>query len=308
MLKKIAVPSCNLPGNNRNEGKKASKPRRSKKRVINENPENDGESEEEMVFVKCEVEDDVGMEEEHVQSDDETMNDIPEFDPHFLSIVIKTEEPSEEPSDEPFFKDAAVQAVSETPKKPSVKDEAVQVNTNTSSSQFPFEAFIKKTKKSEPPVKDAEAQVNTDCFVSTVLHCIKSDDDLLTSTGIQSFGVLNTIVQRMTEICGDKFEHRNMRMNTKERVMMTYMKFKHNLSYSFLSILFKHYTPTHCQRIFVETVKILSKCSKDGIPWPSINDIPKNLRKHFQDDGVVVSSDPKTKQQQASSSSEEKEQ
>ncbi|XP_031777207.1 uncharacterized protein LOC107980515 [Nasonia vitripennis] len=246
ILKKIAVPSCNLPGVD-------------VKRGNNESPGVSKKPNEEILFVNVKVE-------------NVDFESTPEF-ANFQSTDIK-----QEILEEPFFKDAEVQA-NESP-KPSVKD--VEMQAKLVSSQFPYEEFIRKTKNSgpEPPVKDAEVQVKTDCILFNVIHCIKSDQELHISTGIESFDALSAIVQRIKEICGEKFEHPNMRLNTRERVIMTFMKLKHNLSYSFLAILFKHYTPTHCKRVITETIDILSQCSKDGISWPLIKDIKKTLLKH----------------------------
>ena len=71
-------------------------------------------------------------------------------------------------------------------------------------------------------------------------------------------------------------------MNTRDRVIMTYMKLKQNLSYSFLAICFSCYSSKHCQRVIHDTIKILSKCLKAAIPWPSRQEISKNKPKCFE--------------------------
>ncbi|EFN74673.1 hypothetical protein EAG_00148, partial [Camponotus floridanus] len=74
----------------------------------------------------------------------------------------------------------------------------------------------------------------------------------------------------------------NVRMNTRDRVIMTYMKLKQNVSYSLLAIIFNCYSAKHCQRVFYNTVKILNQCLKPAIPWPSREKILKNLPQCFE--------------------------
>ena len=70
------------------------------------------------------------------------------------------------------------------------------------------------------------------------LSFIQSDSTLSTLTGIESYEILNTIIEIVKLVCGDKFENYHLKMNTRDRVIMTNMKLKQNLSYSFLAILF----------------------------------------------------------------------
>ncbi|EFN73369.1 hypothetical protein EAG_08831, partial [Camponotus floridanus] len=105
---------------------------------------------------------------------------------------------------------------------------------------------------------------------------------LSTLTGLESFDILNTIVDTIKLVYKDKFEKNNVRMNTRDRVIMTYMKLKQNVSYSLLAIIFNCYSAKHCQRVFYNTVKILNKCLKPAIPWPSREEILKNLPQCFE--------------------------
>lgn len=151
----------------------------------------------------------------------------------------------------------------------------------------PYQQFIKdillRPSTTEPLIKDQEVQVNTDSFVPSVMINLKSNEQLSTVTGLESFQVLDTIVEIVKEVCGDKFEHYNMIMRTRERVIMTYVKLKQNISWSFLAVLFNCYSATHCQRIVHEMIKILSKCLKTAIPWPSKEEISRNLPECFKD-------------------------
>lgn len=147
--------------------------------------------------------------------------------------------------------------------------------------QFPFEQFIKPASP-EPLIRDIGVQVNTVSSVPSIIKCIQSDSQLSTVTGIESFQLLDTIVEIVKKVSNNKFEHYNVILNTRDRVIMTYMKLKQNLSYSFLAVCFCCYTSKHCQRIFHDTIKVLSKCLKAAIPWPSKEEISKNLPKCFE--------------------------
>ncbi|XP_071579699.1 uncharacterized protein [Temnothorax nylanderi] len=146
---------------------------------------------------------------------------------------------------------------------------------------------------SAPSFRNAEVQVNSDYITPIIkfVNFIKNDSELSTSTGIASFAILNTIVEIVELVYKDKFGKSNIRMNIKDRIIMTYVKLKQNVSYSFLAIMFNCYTAKHCQRVFYEMIKILSKCLKVAIPWPSKEEIEKNLPlcfKDFEDVRVVV--------------------
>ncbi|OXU21058.1 hypothetical protein TSAR_014564 [Trichomalopsis sarcophagae] len=147
--------------------------------------------------------------------------------------------------------------------------------------QFPFEKFIKPASP-EPLIKNIGVQVNTDCCVLSIIKCLKSDTQLSMATGIESFQLLDTIVEIVKKVSNDKFEHYNVIMNTRDRVIMTYMKLKQNLSYSFLAICFSCYSSKHCQRVIHDTIKILSKCLRASIPWPSKQEISRNLLTCFE--------------------------
>ncbi|XP_024887392.1 uncharacterized protein LOC112464568 isoform X1 [Temnothorax curvispinosus] len=125
--------------------------------------------------------------------------------------------------------------------------------------------------------QNAEVQVNK--FV----NFIKNKNELSTLTGIESFEILNTITEIVElAVHKDKFENSKVRMNMIDRIIMTYIKLKQNASYSFLGIMFGC-TAKHCQRVFYEMIKILSKCLKVAISWPSKEEIAKKLPPCFED-------------------------
>lgn len=66
------------------------------------------------------------------------------------------------------------------------------------------------------------------------------------------------------------------KLSVQDKVLMTYVKLKQNMSYACLSIMF-NCTAKQRQRIFTEIIHILSKCLKVAIPRPSEEEISRNL-------------------------------
>ncbi|XP_034943815.1 uncharacterized protein [Chelonus insularis] len=129
---------------------------------------------------------------------------------------------------------------------------------------------------------DAQVQVDLGFTKNNFSNFITSNDELKISTGIESFEVLQTIVHIVEIKYGDKLKPRDVEMSICDRIIMTYVKLKQNLSYSFLAVLFKCQSEKDCQRIFSEMIKILRKCLNVVIKWPSKESISKNLPKCFE--------------------------
>lgn len=72
------------------------------------------------------------------------------------------------------------------------------------------------------------------------------------------------------------------KLSVQDKVLMTYVKLKQNMSYACLSRIF-NCTAKQCQRIFTEMIHILSKCLKVAIPRPSEEEISRNLPQCFED-------------------------
>ncbi|XP_044741895.1 uncharacterized protein LOC123302866 [Chrysoperla carnea] len=80
-------------------------------------------------------------------------------------------------------------------------------------------------------------------------------------------------------------------MTLRERIIMTYVKLKQNLSWVFLALIFKKCSAVQCRRIFETTLTMLFKCLKVAIRWPSREEIYRNLPecfKDFEDARVVI--------------------
>lgn len=134
-------------------------------------------------------------------------------------------------------------------------------------------------------------QVTSGDFIFEFENFIRNERDLSTATGINSFEVLNCIVGLVQDAFGNLTEHQNTKMSLHDKIIMTYVKIKQNLSYSFLAMLFRCYSNTHCRRIFLETLNMLSETLKVAVTWPSKNEILRNMPscfEGFEDVRVVI--------------------
>ncbi|KAJ8671937.1 hypothetical protein QAD02_003196 [Eretmocerus hayati] len=118
----------------------------------------------------------------------------------------------------------------------------------------------------------------------SILDMLKTDMQLSSATGIETFLLLDTIVNFMKAATDNQYETKKCTMDTRKRVIMTYLKMKQNIFYRFLSIIFGSIVcEQHCARIFVETVLMLNKIMKAiALPWPSRATIRKNLPQCFE--------------------------
>ncbi|KAJ8679723.1 hypothetical protein QAD02_015510 [Eretmocerus hayati] len=137
--------------------------------------------------------------------------------------------------------------------------------------------------KTKPTTQQRDFSVQAN-YKFTVLDMLKTDQQLSSATGIESFKLLDVIVNCMKTATDDHFEKKSYVMDTRKRVLMTYMKIKQNISFRFLSIIFGSIvTEQQFGRIFVQTVLMLNKIMKAiALPWPSRLTIRENLPQCFQ--------------------------
>lgn len=133
-----------------------------------------------------------------------------------------------------------------------------------------------------PMVKDQAVQVKSDFLVPKFLHFLKNDKELSTMTGIESFKILHTIVKLVKSVKIENRHQNQVKMDIQDKILMTFVKLKQNLSYRALAIIFNCYTAVHCKRVFYDTVKILSDCLEIAVPWPTREEICKNLPQCFE--------------------------
>lgn len=61
-------------------------------------------------------------------------------------------------------------------------------------------------------------------------------------TGIESFVILDLIIECVRKNYGNKYEKSILKLKTKERIVLTWTKLKQNLSYAFLSVIYQTHT------------------------------------------------------------------
>lgn len=135
---------------------------------------------------------------------------------------------------------------------------------------------------------DKSIQVQSGDFIVPFINVLDSNCKLNTATGISSIELLDTIVSLFDN---HHIPKRIRKLSTKERVIMTFMKLKLDVSYIILSILFRTVTSQTCKDIFHETIIHLSAILKTAIPWPSKEECLKNMPncfKSFQNTRIII--------------------
>lgn len=103
-----------------------------------------------------------------------------------------------------------------------------------------------------------------------------------TTTRIQNFKLFDNIVAAV-KIAAPHFNKHISVLNIRERVLMTFMKLKQNLSYLFLSILFPTVSVRYCSKIICNMLDILSDVLEPCIHFPSRDEILRNIPLCFAD-------------------------
>lgn len=124
--------------------------------------------------------------------------------------------------------------------------------------------------------RDQGVQVNFDVYTG----CIKNTRDLNTATGLQSFELL-TALEEIVKIVSPKTvsasKRKNAKLSIKDKIILTLMKLKHNVSYGLLAILFKKVSAQNCRKIFLNMIKVLSAGLQYAVYWPSNEENLKNI-------------------------------
>lgn len=118
---------------------------------------------------------------------------------------------------------------------------------------------------------------------------INTDQKLSTLTGISTHDLLDSLIECI-QFSQLVTKGKQRLFSIKERVVMTFMKLKQNLSYSVLAIFF-NCSVTNCKRIIFNTIDILSNVLKSMIPWPSKTEILSNMPQcflKFSDTRIIV--------------------
>lgn len=131
----------------------------------------------------------------------------------------------------------------------------------------------------EKKMKDAGIQVS-DGEISIVSNLLSSNRRLIAATGIHSINLLNELTKCVDDIASES-PLKKFSLCTRDRIVLTMMKIKLNISFSALAAIFDLSNSQTCANYFYDTVIILSKVLRCMIFWPEKEDILKNMPKCF---------------------------
>ena len=125
---------------------------------------------------------------------------------------------------------------------------------------------------------DIGIQVN---FTDNFSQILKTDQQLSTATGIQNFVLLDSIVEAV-EIAVPHLKKHGSELSIRDRCLITFIKLKQNLSYTFLCLLFPTVSIRYCSNIIYpihicDMLDILSVVLEPFIYFPSMDEILKNM-------------------------------
>jgi DDE superfamily endonuclease/Helix-turn-helix of DDE superfamily endonuclease len=104
---------------------------------------------------------------------------------------------------------------------------------------------------------------------------IHSDRDVNAFTGINSLKLLERIVQAAQLLQAPEWRCK-LQLDLTERIVLTMVKIKLNVSLTAIAILFA-ISVTTCTSYFYMTVELLSRVLKTAVLWPSKEDILRNM-------------------------------
>ncbi|KAK3916520.1 DNA transposase [Frankliniella fusca] len=139
---------------------------------------------------------------------------------------------------------------------------------------------VNMTSAYEIKMKDAGIQVNPEDS-SVVSSIISSDRRLNSATGIHSVKLLNNLAIACDKIAPES-SLKKFSLSTRDRIVLTMMKIKLNVSYSALAAIFDLSNSQTCANYFYDMVIVLSKVLNCMVFWPSKEDILKNMPKCFK--------------------------
>ncbi|XP_028146882.2 uncharacterized protein LOC114340340 [Diabrotica virgifera virgifera] len=125
--------------------------------------------------------------------------------------------------------------------------------------------------------KDFQVQVDTP-KVSTVCDLITTDSALNSFTGLNSFKLLDTIVEAVCSVYSDQRSHR---LSIKQRIFLVFTKLKCDLTYVTISLLFG-ISQELCNKYFNDMLPILSKVLSSVIRFTDTTEIQKNMPECFE--------------------------
>ncbi|KAK3923568.1 LOW QUALITY PROTEIN: DNA transposase [Frankliniella fusca] len=151
-------------------------------------------------------------------------------------------------------------------------------NTSNTASDVTGTPVIQES--DEKKMIDAGIQVNPpeEPETSIVSNIISCDRRLNSATGIHSVKLLDSLALACDKIAPES-SLKKFSLCTRDRIVLTMMKIKLNISYSALAAIFDLGNSQTCANYFYDTIIVLSKVLNCMIFWPSKEDILKNMPK-----------------------------
>lgn len=109
---------------------------------------------------------------------------------------------------------------------------------------------------------------------------LETNESLFTFTGIHSRELLDTLVECAGDIALDASTNKKL-LSVKDRIILTMVKIKQNLSFSAIAVLFGIQRQT-CSNYFKNMCPVLAIILKTVIPWPDQELVRCNLPKSFK--------------------------
>lgn len=135
----------------------------------------------------------------------------------------------------------------------------------------------KYSQKNEFKVRDSEVQVNT-YRMTTLCDLLNTETALRSFTGLNNFDILNCLEHALKKEVTDLRSHR---LSRKERLILTMVKLKLDVSYITLAALF-NISGQLCKTYFFDMLTVLSKVLKHCIYFPTSEEISKNIPESFK--------------------------
>lgn len=124
----------------------------------------------------------------------------------------------------------------------------------------------------------------------TLPELLSSKEKLFTFTGIHSLELLDTLVECVEDVTPDSSTSKKKMLSLKDRVLLTMVKIKQNMTFTAIGVLFGINRQT-CSNYFRNMCPVLSLILKAVIPWPDQSLIRCNLPisfKKFRDTRIVM--------------------
>ncbi|XP_011312050.1 uncharacterized protein Camp [Fopius arisanus] len=126
---------------------------------------------------------------------------------------------------------------------------------------------------------DVGIQVKSGDFYEPFSTRISTDHDLSVLCGIRNHRILDKLVQLIMRFFPEKRPHK---MPLRDRIILTTMKLKNDLTFSFLTIIMRCVAESTCRAIFLDTLQKLSTILRCVIRWVPKEEITRNMPLAFE--------------------------